>query len=134
MFTSIKRRKVIVPPNLILFSTRSALQNDPSEYIRKAPHQCSLFLFSFSPHSAIFGPKDPELGVHIQSLCDSLDIPHLEARLQNLGERDINREFSVNLHPGSLAISESLRELVIYLNWTRVAIIYQDDMCKWKRN
>lgn len=89
------------------------------------------FISSFSKNnSAIFGPKDPELGVHIQSLCDALDIPHLEARLQNLGERDINREFSVNLHPGSSAISESLRELIIYLNWTKVAIIYQDDMCK----
>lgn len=64
------------------------------------------------------------------SICDALDIPHLEARLQDLGERDISRELSVNLHPGSLAISESLRELIIYLNWTKVAIIYQDDMCK----
>uniref|UniRef100_A0AAN0LHJ5 Glutamate receptor ionotropic kainate 2 n=1 Tax=Polyphagotarsonemus latus TaxID=1204166 RepID=A0AAN0LHJ5_9ACAR len=77
---------------------------------------------------AIFGPKDPELGVHIQSLCDALEIPHLEARLQNLGERDINKEFSINLHPGSTAISESLRDLIIYLNWTKVAIIYEDDM------
>ena len=29
---------------------------------------------------ALFGPSDLLLGSHIQSLCDALDIPHLEAR------------------------------------------------------
>ncbi len=29
---------------------------------------------------ALFGPSDLLLGSHIQSICDALDIPHLEAR------------------------------------------------------
>ena len=29
---------------------------------------------------ALFGPSDLLLGTHVQSLCDALDIPHLEAR------------------------------------------------------
>lgn len=29
---------------------------------------------------AIFGPSDPVLGLHIHSICDALDIPHLETR------------------------------------------------------
>ena len=79
---------------------------------------------------AIFGPRDALLAVHIQSLCDALDIPHLEARPQILGETGHSKEFSINLHPGSRAISESLRDLIIHLNWTQVAILYEDDMCK----
>ena len=27
---------------------------------------------------AIFGPSDPHLGAHVQSVCDALEIPHLE--------------------------------------------------------
>lgn len=77
---------------------------------------------------AIFGPRDPLLGVHVQSLCDALDIPHIESRLQHLGEGALSKEFSINLHPGSEAISDSLRDLIIYLNWTKVAVIYEDEM------
>ena len=29
---------------------------------------------------ALFGPSDLLLGSHMQSLCDALDIPHIEAR------------------------------------------------------
>lgn len=27
---------------------------------------------------AIFGPSDQHLGAHVQSICDALEIPHLE--------------------------------------------------------
>lgn len=30
---------------------------------------------------AIFGPTDPLLGAHIQSICEALDVPHVEARI-----------------------------------------------------
>ena len=97
---------------------------------------------------AIIGPQDPLLGLHIQSLCDTLDIPHLEYRVQHLAESSQNptstgsstvmmpssslttsgKEFSINLHPTSKAGSDALRELIVYLNWTEVAIIYEDDI------
>ena len=31
---------------------------------------------------ALFGPNDFILGSHVQSLCDALDIPHIEARYE----------------------------------------------------
>jgi len=77
---------------------------------------------------AIFGPQDEKLGAHVQSLCDALDIPHIEARLQNIVINNA-KGFSINLHPGAYAISQSLRLLVTFLNWTKVAVIYEDDMC-----
>lgn len=46
---------------------------------------------------ALFGPSDLLLGSHMQSLCDALDIPHLEAR--NDFQQDSFKEFSLNLHP-----------------------------------
>ena len=38
------------------------------------------------------------------------------------------KEFSINLHPGSKAVSDSLRSLIAYLNWTKVSVVYEDDM------
>ena len=137
---------------------------------------------------AIIGPQDPLLGSHIQSLCDALDIPHIEFRVQHLAEASSSssstslqsavqssssqvspydstsllspsssssvnpsiisqsssssppssvsqsfssysgKEFSINLHPPTKSISDALRELIIYLNWTEVAVIYEDDI------
>lgn len=74
---------------------------------------------------AIFGPNDDRIGVHVQSVCDALDIPNLDSRMHNL---NIGKEFSINLHPGAYAIAQSLRVLISYLNWTQIAVIYEDDI------
>ncbi|GIY82181.1 ANF_receptor domain-containing protein [Caerostris darwini] len=74
--------------------------------------------------SAIFGPQNPLLGGHVQSLCDALDIPHIEARLDVESEV---KEFSINLHPSPWLLGKAVRDLTKYLNWTKVAIIYEED-------
>ncbi|XP_043657344.1 glutamate receptor ionotropic, kainate 2 isoform X2 [Drosophila teissieri] len=48
---------------------------------------------------AIFGPTDALLASHVQSICEAYDIPHIEA----------------------------YRDIMVYLNWTKVAIIYEED-------
>ena len=73
---------------------------------------------------AIFGPADPILGQHIHSICDALDIPHVEARLDLDQE---TREFSINLYPAQSLLNAAFKDVMTYLNWTKVAIIYEDD-------
>lgn len=75
---------------------------------------------------AIFGPSDPLLGPHVQSICDALDIPHLETRL-DLESRSAARELSINLHPSQEILNAAYKDLMRFLNWTRVAIIYEDE-------
>ena len=77
---------------------------------------------------AIFGPSDDRIGVHVQSVCDALDIPHIESRKHQL---NIGKELSINLHPGAYAIAQSMRVLITFLNWTQIAVIYEDDISKW---
>lgn len=74
---------------------------------------------------AIFGPNDDRIGVHVQSVCDAVDIPHLESRLHNLNS---GKEFSINLHPGAFSKAQSLRVLIAFLNWTQIGVIYEDDI------
>ncbi|GIY87289.1 glutamate receptor ionotropic, kainate 3 [Caerostris darwini] len=75
--------------------------------------------------NAIFGPQDPLLGSHVQSLCDALDIPHIESRVDMEPEM---KEFSINLHPSPKIVGSAIRDLIHYLNWTKVAILYEEDM------
>ncbi|XP_031771032.1 glutamate receptor ionotropic, kainate 1 isoform X2 [Apis florea] len=73
---------------------------------------------------AVFGPSDPILGQHIHSICDALDIPHLEARLDLDTEA---KEFSINLYPAQSLLNAAYQDIMEFLNWTKVAIIYEDD-------
>lgn len=83
---------------------------------------------------AIFGPSDPLLGPHVQSICDALDIPHLETRL-DLESRSSSssslsstgKELSINLHPSQEILNAAYKDLMRFLNWTKVAIVYEDE-------
>ncbi|XP_017765833.1 PREDICTED: glutamate receptor ionotropic, kainate 2-like [Eufriesea mexicana] len=72
----------------------------------------------------IFGPSDPLLGAHIQSICEALDVPHLEARVDF---EPTFKEFSINLYPSQDHLNKAFKDLMSFLNWTRVAIIYEED-------
>ncbi|KAF5281001.1 hypothetical protein FQA39_LY05206 [Lamprigera yunnana] len=73
---------------------------------------------------AIFGPSDPVLGAHVQSICEALDVPHIEARIDF---EPFSKELSINLHPTQEFMNKAFRDLMSYLNWTKVAIIYEED-------
>ena len=63
---------------------------------------------------ALFGPNDFILGSHVQSLCDALDIPHLEAR------PDIDnsyKESSLNLHPSQDLMNQAYK-VKIDMGWS----------------
>ncbi|KAF7274109.1 hypothetical protein GWI33_013211 [Rhynchophorus ferrugineus] len=73
---------------------------------------------------AIFGPSDPILGAHIQSICEALDVPHLEARIDF---EPMSKQLSINLHPSQENMNRAFKDLMAFLNWTKVAIIYEED-------
>lgn len=76
---------------------------------------------------AIFGPSDHSLGAHIHSICDALDIPHLESRL----DLDTGiKEFSINLYPAQTLLNNAFIDTMKFLNWTKVAIIYEQNYGK----
>ena len=61
---------------------------------------------------ALFGPNDFILGSHVQSLCDALDIPHLEARV----DIDNNyKESSLNLHPSQELMNQAYKVRNVFL-------------------
>lgn len=122
---------------------------------------------------AIFGPSDPTLGAHIYSICDALDIPYLDARIdthsegmsssfvptKSNGGNDgptadkqrndgvdttssriasssspidrYRREFTINLNPTQMLVNNAFQDVIRFLNWTNVAIIYERSYGKY---
>ncbi|KAH9520958.1 Glutamate receptor ionotropic, kainate 1 [Dermatophagoides farinae] len=115
----INKDRNILPNTTLIYDIEYISRDDSFHAAKKA---CKLI---HDGAVAIFGPSDDRIGVHVQSVCDTLDIPHLETRKHNL---NIGKEFSINLHPGAFSVAQSIRVLITFLNWTRIAVIYEDDI------
>nr|XP_018914415.1 PREDICTED: glutamate receptor ionotropic, kainate 2-like isoform X2 [Bemisia tabaci] len=114
----INRDEHLLPHSKLVYDIQYVPTDDSFHASKKACFQVQHGV------QAIFGPTDPILGAHIHSICDALDIPHIEARL-DLDEE--SRELSVNLYPAQSLLNRAYQDVMSYLNWTKVAIIYEQD-------
>lgn len=53
--------------------------------------------------AAIFGPQSENTANHVQSICDALEVPHIETRWDYKLMRD---EYSLNLYPHPKSLSK----------------------------
>lgn len=58
--------------------------------------------------TAIFGPTDPLLGVHINSICEALDIPYLDARIDISHFEDQHSTFGDNVFDNRFSESDTI--------------------------
>ncbi|XP_066598064.1 glutamate receptor ionotropic, kainate 2-like isoform X4 [Prorops nasuta] len=114
----INKDKVILPKTTLEYDIQYVPKDDSFHASKKACQQVKYGV------QAVFGPSDPILGQHIHSICDALDIPHLEARLDLDTEA---KEFSINLYPAQTLLNNAYYDIMEFLNWTKVAILYEDD-------
>ncbi|XP_049819223.1 glutamate receptor ionotropic, kainate 2 isoform X4 [Aethina tumida] len=114
----INKDKALLPYTSLVYDIQYVPRDDSFHASKKACNQVQHGVH------AVFGPSDPLLGAHIHSICDALDIPHLEARLDL--ETDV-REFSINLYPAQHLLNTAFQDVMTFLNWTKVAIIYEED-------
>lgn len=61
--------------------------------------------------AAIFGPQDKSTANYVQSMCDSLDIPHIAARWDS----EPKRGNVINLYPHPEVFSTVLIFLLLFL-------------------
>ncbi|KAJ8668856.1 hypothetical protein QAD02_000115 [Eretmocerus hayati] len=114
----INKERIILPNTTLIYDIQYVPRDDSFHASKQACQQVKFGV------QAVFGPSDPILGQHIHSICDALDIPHLEARLDLESEA---KEFSINLHPAQSLLNAAFRDIMAFLNWTKVVIIYEDD-------
>lgn len=120
----INKDRNILPQTTLVYDIQYVPKDDSFRTSKKACKQIDNGV------QAIFGPSHPLLGPHIQSICEALDIPHIEARIDF---ETVSKEFSINLHPSQKHMNNAYRDLMQYLNWTssKIAILYEDDFGKY---
>ncbi|KAJ6217244.1 hypothetical protein RDWZM_008401 [Blomia tropicalis] len=74
---------------------------------------------------ALFGPLSySPSSAHTQSICDALEIPHIETRWDYKLHRD---DLSLNLYPQPSVLSSAYVDLVKSWGWERFAIVYENN-------
>ncbi|XP_037925814.1 glutamate receptor ionotropic, kainate 2 isoform X1 [Hermetia illucens] len=120
----INKDKMLLPKTQLVYDIEYVPRDDSFRTSKKVCRQMEYGI------QAIFGPSDPLLGPHIQSICEALDVPHIETRI----DLDTSiKEFSINLHPSQHNMNRAYRDLIVFLNWTKVAIVYEEDYGLFKQ-
>ncbi|KAL2715719.1 hypothetical protein V1478_015417 [Vespula squamosa] len=127
----INKDKTLLPNTTLVYDIQYVPKDDSFRTSKKVTSEnekenCDVLACKQLSRSVqgIFGPSDPLLGAHIQSICEALDVPHLEARVDF---EPTFKEFSINLYPAQDHLNKAFKDLMSFLNWTRVAIIYEED-------
>lgn len=74
--------------------------------------------------AAIFGPLTSPTSITVQSVCDAVEIPHIENRWDFQKRRN---DLSINLYPRARIISRALADLVRTWDWKDFAILYEEN-------
>ncbi|EDX15240.1 GD24422 [Drosophila simulans] len=114
----INKEKSLLPNTQLVYDIEYVPRDDSFRTTKKVCSQLEAGV------QAIFGPTDALLASHVQSICEAYDIPHIEGRI----DLEYNsKEFSINLYPSHTLLTLAYRDIMAYLNWTKVAIIYEED-------
>ncbi|XP_052126881.1 glutamate receptor ionotropic, kainate 2 isoform X1 [Frankliniella occidentalis] len=93
----------------------------PQDSFRASKSVCHLLQ---SGVAAIFGPQSGQTASHVQSICDTMEVPHLETRW----DFRIRRESClVNLYPHPSALSKAYVDIVRAWGWRTFTIIYENN-------
>lgn len=79
--------------------------------------------------AALFGPSHSSSVSAVQSICNALEVPHIQTRWKHpsVDNKDL---FYINLYPDYAAISRAVLDLVLYYNWRTVTVVYEDSTGK----
>ncbi|XP_045593286.1 glutamate receptor ionotropic, kainate 2 isoform X4 [Procambarus clarkii] len=93
----------------------------PNDSFRGSRKVCSLLK---SGVAAIFGPQFGQTSAHVQSICDALEIPHIENRWDFRLTRDA---YSVNLYPHPSTLAKAYMDVLMTLGWRKFCVIYENN-------
>lgn len=72
----------------------------------------------------MFGPLSGSTSKYVQSICDALEIPHVETRWDFQLYRD---DLSINLYPRPTILARAYIDLIKAWGWRHFAIVYEDN-------
>ncbi|XP_035171474.1 glutamate receptor ionotropic, kainate 1 isoform X1 [Oxyura jamaicensis] len=117
--TNINRNRTLMPNTTLTYDIQRINLFDSFEASRRACDQLALGV------AALFGPSHSSSVSAVQSICNALEVPHIQTRWKH-PTVDHKDAFYINLYPDYAAISRAVLDLVLYYNWKIVTVVYED--------
>ncbi|KAJ8315099.1 hypothetical protein KUTeg_007249 [Tegillarca granosa] len=115
----INLRGDIIKNAMLIYGTQNVKEQDSFEASKKVCREIKEGV------AAIFGPVSRVSASHVQSICNSLNIPHVQAHWDP--RENFNNLFSINLYPNYLKLSSAYLDIVRYWRWRSFTILYEDN-------
>lgn len=75
--------------------------------------------------AAVFGPSHSSSVSAVQSICNALEVPHIQTRWKHPSV-DNKDSFYINLYPDYASISRTVLDIVQFYKWKAVTVVYED--------
>ena len=105
----------LTPKSLFVPKVENVSRDDSFDADRKA---CSLLKTGVV---AILGPMTGAASQHVQAICDSLEVPHIEIKPDLVLRRF---DLAINLYPSYDILARAYIDLIQAWNWTSFAVVY----------
>ncbi|XP_057694228.1 glutamate receptor ionotropic, kainate 1 isoform X2 [Corythoichthys intestinalis] len=117
--TNINRNRTLMPNTTLTYDIQRVNLFDSFEASRRACDQLALGV------GAVFGPSHSSSVSAVQSICNALEVPHIQTRWKHpsVDNRD---SFYINLYPEYASISRAVLDIVQYYKWKTVTVVYED--------
>ncbi|XP_071994750.1 glutamate receptor ionotropic, kainate 1 isoform X2 [Engystomops pustulosus] len=117
--TNINRNRTLMPNTTLTYDIQRINLFDSFEASRRACDQLALGV------AALFGPSHSSSVSAVQSICNALEVPHIQTRWKHPSV-DNKDTYFINLHPDYAAISRAVLDLVLHYSWKTVTVVYED--------
>ncbi|XP_061608224.1 glutamate receptor ionotropic, kainate 1-like isoform X2 [Phyllopteryx taeniolatus] len=116
---NINRNKTLMPNVTLTYDIQRINPKDGFEASRRVCDQLSLGVV------AVFGPSHSSSVSAVQSICNTLEVPHIQTRWKHpsVDNRDT---FFINLYPEYGAVARALLDVVNFFKWKKLTVVYQD--------
>lgn len=104
------------PRSIFMPKVENVTLDDSFDADRKA---CSLLKMGVV---AILGPLKGAASQHVQAICDSFEVPHVEIKPDLVLRRD---DLAINLYPSYDVLARAYIDLIQAWNWTSFAVVYE---------
>ncbi|KAM6986282.1 glutamate receptor ionotropic, kainate 1-like [Aplochiton taeniatus] len=115
----INRNRTLMPNSTLTYDIQRINQLDSFEASRRVCDQLALGVV------AVFGPSHSSSVSAVQSICNALEVPHIQTRWKHpsVDNRDT---FYINLYPEYSAVARAILDIVVFFKWKKLTVIYED--------
>ncbi|CAL8277499.1 unnamed protein product [Arctogadus glacialis] len=116
---NINRNRTLMPNTTLTYDIQRINLFDGFEASRRACDQLALGVV------ALFGPSHSSSVSAVQSICNALEVPHIQTRWKHPSV-DNKDTFFINLYPEYSAIARAILDVVTFFKWKKLTVVYED--------